>query len=309
MTKIDKVRRLLESPEALAGRIWNVEQQLGKTQIALGLSQLKLNKLLGLKDFQSWEFQVFSQSSEDGILQWILDQMPQTPKTFVEFGVETYTEANTRFLAEAFYWSGLVIDGSESNVAFIQADTLYWRRNLKAVASFITKDNINKLIQEHYRQEELGILSVDIDGNDYWIWEAISSVKPKIVVCEYNRLFGAKAEVSVPYKADFIRSSEHFSHVYYGASAPALVSLARKKKMKLVALNSFGNNLFFVEESSPIPEIRLEAFFPKTCFREARNAQGDLAFASDAEARSLIAEMPLWDLQTGKTIKVRELGL
>ena len=127
----------------------------------------------------------------------------EAPPSFIEFGVETYRESNTRFLLVKDNWRGLVIDGSETNVASIRALSEYWRHDLTAVASFITRDNINDLFADAGFTGEVGLLSIDIDGNDYWVWEAIDVVSPVIVVVEYNSVFGPEAQVTVPYAADF----------------------------------------------------------------------------------------------------------
>ena len=136
--------------------------------------------------------------------------------------MENYTEANTRFLLVNNNWSGLVLDGSSENIEYIKHDMhVFYAHNLKAQSVFITLDNINEVITRNGITGDIGILSVDIDGNDFWIWEAIDCISPRIVICEYNSIFGANAKVSTPYKADFYRGTAHFSNVYYGASISA----------------------------------------------------------------------------------------
>ena len=142
------------------------------------------------------------QLKEDGIqARWLAP----TPM-FVEFGVETYVEANTRFLLRHRGWSGLVMDGSAANVARIRSDPIFWRYNLKAVEAFITRENIDSLIESQGLRGDIGLLSIDIDGNDYWVWEAVSVVRPAIVVIEYNARFGTDAAVTVPYDPGFVRA-------------------------------------------------------------------------------------------------------
>src|SRR5690348_2388073 len=143
------------------------------------------------------EFQVFSQWGDDGIIQYLIHQVPSLPEVFVEFGVQDYRESNTRFLLMHDNWSGLVMDGSEQFVSFIQSEDIYWRYDLTAVASFLTRENINDVIRGAGFSGPIGILSVDIDGNDYWVWEAIDVVDPTIVIVEYNSVFGPDRAVSV----------------------------------------------------------------------------------------------------------------
>ena len=129
------------------------------------------------------EFKVFSQFGDDGIIQYLLQQVeiPETSRRFIEFGVQDYQESNTRFLMVNDNWRGLIIDGSESNIQKVVSDPLYWRHDLTAVAAFIDRDNINDLFSSNGYSGEIGLLSVDIDGNDYWVWEAIDAVSPRIV--------------------------------------------------------------------------------------------------------------------------------
>ena len=98
------------------------------------------------------------------------------------------------------------------------------------------KDNINAIVKKINVPKKLGLLSLDIDGVDYWILNNLSFLEPSIVVCEYNSLFGQKKSVTVPYKKNFIRSEEHYSNLYYGASINAFIDLMRKKTYLLLAL-------------------------------------------------------------------------
>ena len=103
-------------------------------------------------------------------------------------------------------WSGLVIDGSLSNIKKIRNQDIYWRYELEALQAFITKENINSLISGAGITGEIGLLSIDIDGNDYWITEAISVINPIILIIEYNSAFGYEKHYSVPYDKTFVRS-------------------------------------------------------------------------------------------------------
>ena len=126
-------------------------------------------------------------------------------------------------------WSGLVIDGDPANVSIIKSDPIYWRHNLKADCAFVTKDNINELLKRNGISGDVGLLSVDVDGNDYWVWKEIDAISPRIVVIEYNSRFGADRAVTVPYDASFVRRRAHHSMIYFGASLRALVNLGKKK--------------------------------------------------------------------------------
>jgi hypothetical protein len=119
-------------------------------------------------------------------LQNLLRPVPISKKIFVEFGVADYTEANTRFLVVHENWSGLVLDSDMQTIASMRADEIYWRYNLKAEHAFVTRETINQILSENAVRGEIGLLSIDIDGNDYWVWDAIEAGSAAIVVVEYN---------------------------------------------------------------------------------------------------------------------------
>ena len=121
----------------------------------------------------------------------------------VEIGIQDYWECNTRFLLKKRNWDGLIIDMSNSYIEKIKNQNIYWKHSLIAKQIEITKDNINKTLIEANFDKNIGLLSLDIDSNDYWVIEAMN-VSPDIVVCEYNGIFGDQLRVSVPYKKNLI---------------------------------------------------------------------------------------------------------
>lgn len=286
-------------------KINSIHQEVQALRVEIG--RIHSHLLKSASSYEDSEFQVFSQWGEDGIIQFILNRIPDCPKTFVEFGVEDFTEANTRFLLLKDYWDGLVIDGSEKNISQIKASPLFWRSRLKAVNEFITKDNINAIIASAGFSGEIGILSVDIDGNDYWVWDQISVVKPVIVIAEYNGLWGPTERVTTPYKPDFYRGTAHYSHLYWGTSVAALEYLAHQKGYRVVAGNKAGNNIFFVrEEFSGLFERTTAAqVYRKPFFREARTPDGNLSFLGFSESLELLKSELLTDVET---LEVKTIG-
>jgi len=127
---------------------------------------------------------VFSQRGEDGILQYLLHNVPVAHRTFVEFGVEDYREANTRFLLVHDDWQGLVMDSSPANIERIRRDDIHWRHDLQTRVANVTQENINRLLSDAGFDPDLGLLSIDIDGNDYLVCDAIGGVRPRIVACQ-----------------------------------------------------------------------------------------------------------------------------
>jgi hypothetical protein len=252
-------------------------------------------------------FGVFSQYDEDGIIQFLIHHVEIKNETFVEFGVEHYEESNTRFLLLNDNWQGMVMDGSEEGIDYIKNDRVFRRFDLQAQCAFITKDNINDLIRNSGFDEDLGLLSVDIDGNDYWVWEAINAVRPRIVVAEYNSVFGHDP-VSVPYQVDFHRTRAHFSNLYYGCSLSALTHLAGKKGYTLIGSSLRGNNAFFVRKDvvGALPEVSARDAYVRSPFREGRDAKGKLTFLRGAARKKAIAHLPVVNVITGQTAALGE---
>lgn len=256
------------------------------------------------------EFSVFSQWGEDGIIEWLVAQNGEMPEIFVEFGVETYRESNTRFLASNRNWRGLIIDGSEEKIAIARRDQISWRHDIASVAAFITEDNINDLIGGVGIRGEIGILSVDIDGNDYWVWKAIEVVDPHFVIVEFNAQFGDILPLTIPYGADFFRTSAHFSNLYFGASIRAFEELGAARGYTLLGTNKTGTNAFFVRND------RLSRFEGKIAdrsplpsrIREARNEKGELTFVRGLDRVQTIAHLPVINLATGAALPLREHG-
>ncbi len=240
---------------------------IGKVLAAMNNQKQSINSLSEV------EFKVFSQFGDDGIIQYLVSKLDIPHKTFVEFGVENYKEANTRFLILNDYWSGMVIDGSATNIKKIKADIISWSSELYAKEAFIDAENINSLLQEFLDlgyDKELGILSVDIDGNDYWVWKAIDVVNPVIVIAEYNSLFGCDKPYTVPYDPAFVRNTK-YNISYWGTSLGALCRLAEEKGYAFVGCNQAGNNSYFIRRdklNSAVKEIGCKEGFVYSKFRE-----------------------------------------
>ncbi|AXI54203.1 hypothetical protein C1J05_06610 [Sulfitobacter sp. JL08] len=263
-----------------------------------------------VKSLADVEFSVFSQWGEDGILEWLIFKLGCIPPNFIEFGVENYRESNTRFLLKNRNWRGLVLDGSKEMVATITNDSISWRHDLTAVAAFITRSNIEDLIASAGFSGEIGVLSIDIDGNDYWVWDAIKNVSPHIVVVEYNSNFGDMLPLTIPYRDDFVRTLAHFSNLYYGASYKALEVLGKSKGYVLLGSNRTGSNLFFVREDRAgeiIDTIGETKAFP--CHvREARNKQGSLTLLGGFGRTELIGSCEVVNVLTGDTGALSDFG-
>ena len=303
MKKLEEIKKLYRFKD-LPGKIDSLQKAVGRLEKKLNDISLKNENSI-----HDYEFQVYSQWGEDGIIQHLIGKVEIPNKIFIEFGVEDYKEANTRFLLQNNNWSGLVMDASENNIQKIKSDAIYWRYNLKAECCFIDKDNINDIIKRNGISGDIGILSIDIDGNDYWIWNAIDCISPRIVICEYDSLLGSKKAVTTPYDKTFHRSKAHYSFLYGGASIKALNNLAEKKGYVLAGSNSVGLNLFFVRKdvAQNIKPVSVEEAYVKAIFRNSRDENGNLSYLSLDEGRKLIGDLPVFDIEENKEIKIKGL--
>lgn len=249
-----------------------------------------------LRDLSEAEFSVFSQWGEDGIISWLVDVIDPDNKTFVEFGVEDFREANCRYLMTTRNWSGLIIDGGRENLKTIRRDSISYKYDLQSTEAFITRENINKLIEGAGFASDIGLLSVDIDGVDYWVLENIDK-RADIVIVEYNDLFSG-FPVSVPYDPSFVRLDKHYSGTYWGASLDAFRYLLEGWGYVFIGTNSAGTNAFFVNgrHKSKL-EGTLEAFTAWPCkMREARGSDGTAVLETYRESASKIKDLPLVDV-------------
>lgn len=293
-----KIQNLQESHDLTLGRI---ESQLSTTDHRVdedgNLLKLALGRIEGKISSDNIEYKVFSQWGEDGIIQYLINNIDISNKTFIEFGVENYTESNTRFLLINNGWSGLVIDGSEENINYIKNDPIYWTYNLKTDCSFITAENINEIFVKNGISGKIGLLSIDIDGNDYWVWKNINVIDPDIVICEYNPRFGKEKAVTIPYRPDFLRHKAHYTGIYFGASIKALNNLAESKGYDIVYANEA--NLFFIKKelcNEIVKKRDVESLYRKNNYQDSRDKDGVLNRISYEEEQEIIWSLPLIEI-------------
>ena len=291
-------------------RLIQLDRRLDEVKLNQGLILSEMHRLKQSRRLVDYEFKVFSQWGEDGILQYLTRCLDIPNRTFIEFGVEDFFESNCRFLLMKDLWNGFVIDGSQANIDRLESSYFYWRYPLQARVAFVDRDNVGALLEESGFDKEVGILSVDVDGVDYHLLDALDGWRAAIVVVEYNSLFGPTRRVTVPYDAAFQRNRAHWSNLYWGASLPAFAHLLQGRGYALVGVNSMGSNAFFVRRdllNVSVVESSVGSAFRDSVFREGRDEAGRLTFRSAIASASSIATLPLLDLATGQTVAVRDV--
>ena len=220
-------------------------------------------------------FKAFSQTDEDGILLYIFSIIGSASKKSVEICAGNGIECNTANLIINHGWHGLLVDGDE---ALVRSGNEHYKGNPNTyvypprfVHSWITRDNVNEVITKNGFEGEIDLLSIDMDGVDYWIWSAINCIEPRVVVVEYQDIIGPDKALTVPYSDAFNAYEHPTTHGmpnFCGASLPAFVKLARTRGYRLVGCNRYGYNAFFIK--NPLGEKEIPGIDIRDCFKHPK---------------------------------------
>ncbi len=291
MNLLNKITKLFENFFFRLMNLNDIKSNIDKLKINQGKLLIKNLKDCDLDNLDNLAFSIYSQFNEDGIIQFLINNLDIKNKEFIEIGVENFEEANTRFLLQNNCWKGLIIDSLKENINFIKKQTYYWRYQLEAEDVFITKENVNNIIKKYDFKQNIGLLSIDIDGNDYWVWDAISSINPDVLIIEYNSLFGSEKSLTIKYDKNFVRPNRGIYKCLYGASLKALTNLSEKKGYSLVAVNSNGNNAFYVRNellNEKIYKRDVIKCFKKNTFKEYIDTDGEIKNINNDDLNKLL---------------------
>ncbi len=226
-------------------------------------------RLSGGEDINRYEYSLFSQHGEDGIIRYLLSEVGIASRTFVEFGFGVVQNNSLRLVLNEDF-QGLFIDGSEESCSLFNRSAERLRlENVFAISRFLNVDNIQEIIRRGVLSGEIDFLSIDVDGNDYWFWGKIDCISPRIVCIEYNAGFGPDWSVTVAYDPDFRRFHKHPSGFYHGCSISALDKLGVKKGYRLVGCDSSGTNAFFLRADITAPDV--PTLIPSVAYRPHQN--------------------------------------
>lgn len=314
MNFISKIKLTINNLEKLLLLDSKIKRDFALLHEEISIQRLLLGKHLAnenskrrkINSLKEVEFQVFSQFGDDGIIQYLINKLKISREIFIELGVGDYKESNTRFLLMNNNWSGLVVDSSLENIQRLTKENIFWRYDLKALPIFITRKNVNKVIKTQGFNGEIGLLHIDLDGNDYWIWKEITVIKPVIVILEYNSVFGTKRPITIPYKENFRRTVAHYSNLYWGSSLPALCLLSKRKGYVFIGCNSAGNNAYFVRKDSlgRLKSLKPKEGYIESKYRESRDKESKLTYLSGKERLKAIKGLPIYNINTNKVEKL-----
>tara|TARA_B100001121_G_scaffold255834_1_gene233482 strand:+ start:773 stop:1738 length:966 start_codon:yes stop_codon:yes gene_type:complete len=261
------------------------------------------------------DYKIFSQNGEDGILDYILYQLEIQKPKFLEIGVGDYSESNTRFIFERCSSKGTIIDSLDNLEEKVKKNVLLWKGELNIINKNINSENILKILNEYDTLKQLDLFSLDIDGIDYWILEKMPQNFSKIAILEYNPLFGAELEITVPNIDNFNRTQYHYSNLCFGMSLKAAINLMEKKNFYFVGTNLFKNNAFFVSKYYPknkfFQNLTIEdpTYSVNATFRESRDIKGNLNYLSGKKKIQEISECEVVELVDSdyKKTKIKDL--
>ena len=213
--------------------------------------------LTGAQALLARRFRGLSQHEEDGITVALFDRIGATTHRFVEIGAGV-NGGNSGFLARECGWTGLMIEAHPERAATLQRR---FAPVVSVVSSMVTRENVNTLVETHGYSGDVDLLSIDIDGMDYWVWDTLTACRPRLVIVEYNPFLGPHRSVAIPYDPQFDRHRFDVPRdAYYGASLPAFVKLGASKGYRLVLVEPRGVNAFFVRDdlAPDIPALRVD---------------------------------------------------
>ena len=264
-----------------------------------------------IKTFSDVGYKVFSQNGEDGFIDYLLFSLDIKKPKFVEIGIGTYKECNTRFLFERTAPEGLVVDLIEDLEKKIKKNVRFWKGDLTVINQPISPDNINTILEKNNFHKETDLFSLDIDGIDYWILEKLPENVSKICVIEYNSIFGHELEITVPNEINFTRKGYHFSHLCYGVSLKALIKKMNNKGFIFVGSNELNNNAFFVQKkyqsnlNIDFPDTNDLKKFTNSNVRESRDKNGILNYLRKDERLDVIKNCEVINLSNPKKEKIK----
>lgn len=223
-------------------------------------------------------FKVYSQFNEDGILLYIFSILGTTNKKVVEICAGDGRECMATNLIINHGWEGLLFDGSEQAVEngnkFFASHKSTWLQPPIFKHAWITKENVNKLIQDEGYSGNIDLLSLDIDGNDYYIMEAIDVIQPRVIICETHNVIPSDLSITIPYKSDFNKIKTDVHPDFQSVSLLAMKKLLNKKGYRLIGGHSHGFNVVFVQNNIGIdyfPEVSVESIHDNTFTRFRRD--------------------------------------
>lgn len=298
-----------DSAKNLLGKLFPGSLVLNSSEFRyiLGINTILANRSghKELRILSDAEVSVFSQWGEDGILDFLLQHLQISKPKILEIGAGDFSECNSRFAIQYRNCSAYLVDAREDLKNNLEKSFSMWKGTVSAECIFVTPENINEIFERAKNfMGGIEVLSIDIDGIDYWVAQRLDWTDINIAIVEYNPLFGHRNTVSVPLETFTSRFEQHYSGLYFGASIRSWIELMESNNLVFVGSNRIGNNAFFVNKklclnsSIPIPDTNDLSGFVDWRIRDSRNRDGNLTYLNLTEMQSLLSGMPVVDTRT-----------
>lgn len=263
------------------------------------------------KNLWDASFSIFSQWGEDGILDYLCDVLNLARPKVLELGAGNFRECNSRFLAEFRSAEVVPVDSREDLVSSISKMSVNWKNHIHPLQVWITPASISTI--QTFANEKMGffnILSIDLDGNDYWVAKEIDYSNVEIVVVEYNPIFGHKHAITILEDENFDRTTAHYTWDYYGASLLAWLRFFESHDFSFIGSNLQGTNAFFIKSSNisklnfPIPNDH--ALHVNCPTRDSRNLDGKISYRDFTQRKHDICGLEVLDLVKNEKLKLTD---
>ena len=284
---------------------------------AIGSSHLSIMQQYysEIKNLSDVDYKVFSQTGEDGMIDYLLYSLNIKIPKFVEIGVGDYSESNTRYIFEKNCCKGLIVDKNRNLKKKVSKVVKLWKGDLTIIETIVTSQNILNILNSNNFDNNLDVFSLDVDGIDYWLLEALPEKLSKIIIVGYNSIFGPNLEVTVPNLENFDRKKYHYSYLCYGASLRAIIKLMKKKKYVFVGTNIACLNAFFVLEREVeklnliLPDKNDLTKYTRSFIRESRSTEEKLNYLSGKQKLKEIENCEVIDLSDSekKSVKLKSI--
>ncbi len=278
----NKIKKRIRNFINASVKFVDFQQNTQVSQTIISNQYVLMKKLLPPEEMPSFKdvgFKVHSEFEEDGILLYIFSIIGTTNKRVVEICAGDGINCNAANLIINHGWEGLLFDGEKHS---IEKGTEFYSKNPSTflhppllIHAWLTKDNINNLILENGFSGEIDLLSMDIDGNDYYMMDSINEIRPRVIICETQNVIPSHLALTIPYKEDFYFKDGKQNEDFRSVSLLAMQILLKNKGYRLIGSHRFGFNAIFMLNDigkEIFPEVSIESVHNNSYTRHRRDS-------------------------------------
>jgi hypothetical protein len=271
-----KLRRIFDAVDRIHALDLESLSQQQQRVIANQYAAFRQQKVRPYEDIRDAGFRVYSQYEEDGIILYVLSMIGFRTRKVVEMCIADGRECMATNLILNHGFEGYLFDGNEARIRGARKffagkqDTLL--RQPAVRHAWITAENVNDLLTDAGAFGEVDLFSLDIDGNDYWVWKAIEVIRPRLLVLETHAPIPSDLSLTIRYRPDFYCWDKPEPD-YRSVSLKAMTKLCAAKGYRLIGAHKHGFNAFYLrndEGEDVFPEVSVESVHDNTVTRLAQ---------------------------------------